>query len=87
MGETDHDDFGDFEEYGLSACPHCQGGGYVNCYCGGDMCLCDNHGEAACPVCGGEGEVSEERYERYMENLRKYNELMRSIWDKAKSAP
>lgn len=79
----DHDDFDDFDD-DFPACPHCQGDGYVTCGCAGDLCLCDNDGEAACPVCWGEGEVSEERYERYMENLRKNNELMRSIWDRAK---
>lgn len=29
----------------------CAGTGTVNCFCGGDLCVCHNHGEAACPGC------------------------------------
>ena len=36
-------------------CERCQGMGSVNCYCGGDLCVCENYGEADCPRCHGEG--------------------------------
>lgn len=29
----------------------CGGTGEVNCFCGGDLCVCHNHGAAACPGC------------------------------------
>jgi hypothetical protein len=34
----------DFEEY-------CGGGGHIDCYCGGDFCVCHNHGGYDCPGC------------------------------------
>lgn len=37
----------DSEEY----CNHCSNTGIVNCYCGGDLCCCENHGEMDCPHC------------------------------------
>lgn len=74
----------DYDEYGddLPPCPHCSGDGEVPCYCGGDLCVCDNNGYAMCPVCGGEGEVTLERYQRYEQNQRKNAEMMRAVWDK-----
>ena len=38
----------DYEEYDGVQCPRCDGSGTVPCYCGGDLCVCDNNGE-----CGG----------------------------------
>lgn len=35
-------------------CSECQNTGWVDCYCGGDFCVCDNHGEEPCPMCGGD---------------------------------
>ena len=29
----------------------CGGTGVLNCYCGGDFCVCHNHGEIQCPGC------------------------------------
>lgn len=29
----------------------CGGTGSLNCYCGGDQCVCHNHGEVECPGC------------------------------------
>jgi hypothetical protein len=29
----------------------CGGLGTLNCYCGGDVCVCHYHGEAECPGC------------------------------------
>lgn len=34
-------------------CDGCQNTGYVDCYCGGDLCICENNGEMLCPVCDG----------------------------------
>ncbi len=31
--------------------PPCGGGGILHCYCGGDLCICHNHGEVECPGC------------------------------------
>lgn len=31
--------------------PPCGGSGTLHCYCGGDLCVCHNHGEAECPGC------------------------------------
>jgi RecJ-like exonuclease len=76
---NDYEDYDDFNEYDLPACPHCQGSGEVNCLCGGDFCVCENYGEKDCPVCHGEGEVTEERYDRYMDNLRKQREMLATL--------
>ena len=29
----------------------CGGTGTINCYCGGDQCVCHNHGSTDCPGC------------------------------------
>ncbi len=29
----------------------CGGTGSLNCFCGGDFCVCHNHGEVECPGC------------------------------------
>ena len=29
----------------------CGGSALLNCYCGGDFCVCHNHGEVECPGC------------------------------------
>lgn len=29
----------------------CHGTGMLECYCGGDLCVCHNHGEVDCPGC------------------------------------
>jgi hypothetical protein len=34
-------------------CARCQNAGIVECYCGGDLCVC-GAGEIPCPECGGE---------------------------------
>lgn len=38
-----------FDDSGLENC--CGGTGFVNCECGGDICVCHHHGEAECPGC------------------------------------
>lgn len=45
----DQDDYGDEDE---GYCFTCSNTGYVNCYCGGDLCVCSNYGEKPCPACG-----------------------------------
>lgn len=45
----DHDD----DDFDPDPCQLCDGDGYVNCYCGGDLCVCENYGEMICPKCGG----------------------------------
>lgn len=74
MNDVYYDDPDDYE-----VCPNCMGDGEVPCHCGGDLCFCDNHGDAPCPTCHGEGEVTHERAERYFENLRRQQEMMREI--------
>ncbi len=32
-------------------CDECQGTGYIDCHCGGDLCVCEYHGEKPCPRC------------------------------------
>ena len=51
----------DFDEEFIQ-CPRCSGWGHINCYCGGDLCVCENYGEKDCPLCHGEGDVSEAVY-------------------------
>lgn len=41
-------------DFKLGWCSTCQNTGYVDCYCGGDICVCENNGEEPCPACGGE---------------------------------
>lgn len=33
-------------------CGECQNTGTVQCYCGGDLCVCGEE-EVPCPACGG----------------------------------
>lgn len=50
-------------------CDRCNNTGEVDCYCGGDLCVCDNYGEMVCPRCDGragqdvfaDGELYDER--------------------------
>lgn len=35
-------------------CDLCDNQGSVNCYCGGDLCVCTNYGERVCPKCYGD---------------------------------
>lgn len=69
---TDMDDLYP-DEYGDDfPCPRCDGWGHVDCYCGGDLCVCDNYGEMTCPACGGEGSVSEAQHEKYLAAQREW---------------
>ena len=57
---SQHDDYDyDYDDLNeAEVCPRCDGDGEVNCYCGGDLCVCENYGERACPRCHGEGYVA-----------------------------
>lgn len=72
----------DFDE-DFCRCPRCSGWGFIDCHCGGDLCVCDNYGEADCPLCHGEGDVSEATYriyeERQRENARLWAEARAKI--------
>lgn len=81
-----HCDDGDyFNDDEACACPHCDGFATVNCYCGGDLCVCENYGERECPVCYGVGEVSDELYERYREREAKNAREWAAIFAKAEA--
>lgn len=76
---SDHEFDDEYDDRDLVICPNCMGSGEVNCYCGGDLCICDNYGDAPCPVCHGDGEVSEERSARYFDNQRKNWDAIQKI--------
>lgn len=67
------------DEEEMSICPRCMGMGSVRCLCAGDFCICDNHGDADCPTCDGEGEVTEGRFERYMQDQREMHEAFQKV--------
>lgn len=69
-----------FEDGDFHPCPRCSGSGEVQCHCGGDLCLCENHGDAPCPLCFGEGEISQSDYDRYEAERRKFAEALRPFF-------
>lgn len=34
-------------------CEECHNTGELDCYCGGDLCICTNYGVYPCPHCDG----------------------------------
>lgn len=34
-------------------CATCNNTGEIDCYCGGDLCVCENNGVEPCPDCDG----------------------------------
>ena len=51
MGEFDEvDEHCDYED--REYCNTCGNSGMLICYCGGDLCCCENNGEYPCPDCG-----------------------------------
>ena len=40
-------------------CTECQNTGYVDCNCGGDLCVCGEQ-ELPCPFCGGESDETDD---------------------------
>jgi hypothetical protein len=47
------DDFEDYNDPYDDYCDRWENMGFINCYCGGDLCVCRHHGEKPCPKCGG----------------------------------
>lgn len=45
MPDDVDDDFYDDDDFW---CADCQGAGFTDCYCGGDLCVCENQGEIEC---------------------------------------
>lgn len=39
------------EDEGEFWCEECHNTGSVECYCGGDLCVCEYNGEMPCPCC------------------------------------
>jgi hypothetical protein len=37
-------------------CAHCANTGYIDCHCGGDLCICENNSEEPCPYCDQTGD-------------------------------
>lgn len=42
---------GTYDELFEKVSDRCGGSGVVDCYCGGDLCVCHNHGEVDCDGC------------------------------------
>lgn len=45
------DDDGEYHDDEDGECKHCEGWGYTDCFCGGDLCVCFNNGEKPCYYC------------------------------------
>lgn len=39
------------DEMDEEPCAKCDGWGYIDCFCGGDFCICSNNGEEPCWNC------------------------------------
>lgn len=50
-GEDDEYEYWDGDDSEDAWCDTCQNMGTINCHCGGDLCVCENHGEMPCPNC------------------------------------
>lgn len=76
----DHFDGDDYLYEDDCTCPRCSGSGWIDCYCGGDLCVCDNYGEKPCPLCLGDGQISQTIYDWYQAKQRQmwldYREAM-----------
>lgn len=46
-GTDDEDDFDPLNEW----CETCHNTRWIDCHCGGDLCICENNGEMPCPDC------------------------------------
>lgn len=49
--DEDANDFYEDEDEDADYCDRCGNEGIIPCRCGGDFCICMNHGEAPCPDC------------------------------------
>lgn len=81
------DEFDDYDEDGVFDCPKCGGWGFVDCHCGGDLCVCTYYGEAPCRVCHGDGRVTAEQYDQYERARAEACRLFHEGWNAAESAP
>lgn len=41
----------------------CGGSGIIDCMCGGDFCVCHNHGEYECPGCDDCEREGDDKYD------------------------
>lgn len=77
------EEYDDYDEVGLFDCPKCSGWGFVDCHCGGDLCVCTNYGEAPCRVCHGDGKITAERYDQFerarAEYYRQFSEAQKDV--------
>jgi len=55
-------------------CDKCQNTGYVDCLCGGDLCVCENNGEMPCPFCDGIGEFDDDDEEWPRDLAKEYDQ-------------
>lgn len=46
----------------VAYCDLCKNTGEVDCYCGGDLCVCDNNGVYPCPACDGGDLIGDDEY-------------------------
>lgn len=44
-------EFDDEDDESDDYCETCDNMGVVDCFCGGDLCVCRNNGEKPCPDC------------------------------------
>lgn len=56
---------GDRRWYASPERERCGGSGYINCYCGGDLCVCANGGEIECDGCEDCETQDDDGYEYY----------------------
>lgn len=82
---SENDEY-DFDDYDLPPCPKCNGDGTVDCYCGGDLCVCTNYGEKLCGLCYGDGEVSEERAAAYLKRKRELSQAFAEALKKSQAS-
>lgn len=69
-----------------ACCPRCSGYGIIDCHCGGDLCVCENHGDRDCPLCHGEGEVSLETHAQWTAAKRQHYDALHAAWAAANKA-
>ncbi len=56
---------GTYDEMFAETDENCGGTGTLNCYCGGDFCVCHNHGEVECDGCEDCESQEPDDYEDY----------------------
>ena len=81
---ADPDPWGFYEDDDEETCPRCDGDGFVDCHCGGDLCVCANGGTADCPLCHGSRTVSKETSARCLASQREFAAIMARMWEKTR---